>query len=135
MYHIDLDLVELKQTSKEMKEEEKQLFIPDVSISKLDEEKEEKEESVLDQDELQEIYKEIKTRTEGKKRKRETERYEMQVECLCTKMAKDGSEVFDEEMKAKMVEALKEDEREVRVKKLKLKGDTKEEKQKRRQVL
>ena len=46
-----------------------------------------------------------------------------------------GSEGFDEVMKAKMVEVLKEDEREVWVKKLKLKGDMKEEKQKRQQVL
>ena len=127
--------MELKQTSKEMKEEGQQLFILDVSISKSDEQKEEKEELVLDQEELREIYKEIKMRAEGKKRKRETERYEMQVEHLRMKMAKDGSEGIDEEMKAKMVEVLREDEWEVQVKKLKSKGDMKEEKQKRQQVL
>ena len=97
--------------------------------------KEEKEESVMDQEELWDIYKEIKTRTGEKKQKRETEHYEMQVEHLFEKMMKDGNGGFDDEMKVKMVEALREDEREIRVKKMKLQGDLKEEKKKKHQIL
>ncbi len=48
-----------------------------------------------------------------KKRKRETECYKMQVECLFTKMMKDGNGGLDDEMKVKLVEALREDEREI----------------------
>src|SRR5260221_374505 len=59
------------------------------------------------------INKEIKMRTGEKKRKRETEHYEMQVECLFEKMMKDGNRGFNNEMKVKMVEALREDEREI----------------------
>src|SRR5258708_35827180 len=51
VYHLDLDLVGLKQVSKEIKEEGSS-FIPEVSMSKSDKWKEEKEESVLDQEEL-----------------------------------------------------------------------------------
>src|SRR5260221_3300884 len=51
VYHLDLDLVGLKQVSKEMKEEGSS-FIQEVSMSKTDECKEEKEESVLEQEEL-----------------------------------------------------------------------------------
>jgi len=134
MYHIDLDLVELKQMSKEMKEEGPS-SIQEVSMSKPEDLKEEKEESVMDQEELQDIYKEIKTRTGEKKQKRETECYEMQVECLFEKMTKDGNGGFDDEMKAKMVEALREDEREIQVKKMKLQGDLKEEKKKKHRIL
>src|SRR6266436_1153659 len=133
MYHIDLDLVELKQTSKEMKEEGP-LSIQEVSMLKPEDSKEE-EESVMDQEELWDIYKEIKMRTGEKKWKREAEHYEMQVECLFEKMMKDGNGGFDDEMKAKMVEALREDEREIQVKKMKLQGDLKEEKKKKHQIL
>ena len=134
MYHIDLDLVELKQMSKEMKEEGPS-SIQEVSMLKPEDLKEEKEESVMDQEELWDIYKEIKMRTGEKKWKRETECYEMQVECLFEKMMKDGNGGFDDEMKAKMVEALREDEREIRVKKMKLQGDSKEEKKKKCRIL
>ena len=89
----------------------------------------------MDQEELQDIYKEIKMRTGEKKWKRETECYEMQVECLFEKMTKDGNGGFNDEMKAKMVEALREDEREIRVEKMKMKEDLKEEKRKRRRIL
>ncbi len=65
VYHLDLDLVGLKQVSKEMKEEGSS-FIQEVSMLKTDECKEEKEELVLDQEELQDIYKE---------RRRERERW------------------------------------------------------------
>jgi len=41
------------------------------------------------------------------------EHYEMQVECLFEKMTKDGNGGFDDKMKVKMVEALREDEREI----------------------
>src|SRR5260221_12372952 len=85
VYHIDLDLVELKRTSKEMKEEES-LFIQEVSMLKPEDPKEEKEESVMDQEELWDIYKEIKTRTGEKKNKRETEHYEIKMEDLFEKM-------------------------------------------------
>ncbi len=112
MYHIDLDLVELKRTSKEMKEEGP-LSIQEVSMSKPEDLKEEKEESVMDQEELQDIYKEIKMRTGEKKQKRKAEHYEMQVEHLFEKMSKDGNGGFDDEMKVKMVEVLREDEREI----------------------
>ncbi len=98
--------------SKEIKEEGP-LSIQEVSMSKSEDSKEEKEESVMDQEELWDIYKEIKTRTGEKKRKRETERYEMQVERLFEKMTKDGNGGFDDEMKVKMVEVLREDEREI----------------------
>ena len=54
-----------------------------------------------------------------KKRKREMECYEMQVECLFMKMMKDGNVGLDDEMKVKLVEALREDEREKRVEKRK----------------
>ena len=63
------------------------------------------------------------------------ERYEMQVECLFEKMTKDGNRGLDNEMKVKMVEALREDEREIQVKKMKLKGDSKEEKKKKCRIL
>ncbi len=109
VYHIDLDLVELKRTSKEMKEEGPS-SIQEISMSKPEDSK---EESVMDQEELWDIYKEIKMRTGEKKWKRETECYEMQVECLFTKMMKDGNGGLDDEMKAKLVEALREDEREI----------------------
>src|SRR5258708_37767708 len=66
VYHINLDLVELKQMSKEMKEEGPS-SIQEVSMSKPEDLKEEKEESVMDQEELQDIYKEIKMRTGEKK--------------------------------------------------------------------
>ncbi len=95
-----------------MKEEESS-FIPEVSMSKPDEMKEDKEELALDQEELWDIYKEIKTRMGEKKWKRETEHYEMQVECLFAKMTKDGNGGLDDEMKVKMVEALREDEQEI----------------------
>src|SRR5260221_1587975 len=111
MYHINLDLVELKQTSKEMKEEGPS-SIQEVSMLKPEDSKEEKEESVMDQEELQDIYKEIKMRTGEKKRKRKAEHYEMQVEHLFEKMSEDGNGGFNDEMKVKMVEALREDERE-----------------------
>src|SRR5258707_12716881 len=134
VYHLDLDLVGLKQVSKEM-EEEGPSFIQEVTMSKPDDLKDEKEESVMDQEELWDIYKEIKMRTGEKKRKRETEHYEMQVECLFEKMMKYGNRGFDDEMKAKMVEALREDEREIRVEKMKMKEDSKEEKRKRHRIL
>jgi len=105
VYHLDLDLVGLKQASKEMKEEGSS-FIQEVSMSKTDKHKEEKEE-------LWDIYKEIKTRAGEKKRKRDMECYEMQVEHLFTKMTKDGNGGLDDEMKVKLVEALREDEREI----------------------
>ena len=89
------------------------MSIQEVSMLKSEDSKEEKEESVMDQEELQDIYKEIKTRTGEKKQKREMEHYEMQVECLFEKMMKDGNGGFDDEMKVKMVEALREDEREI----------------------
>ena len=117
-----------------MKEEESS-FIPEASMSKPDEMKEDKEESALDQEELQDIYKEIKTRVGEKKQKRETECYEMQVEHLFAKMMKDDNGGLDNEMKVKMVEALREDEREIQVKKMKLKGDLKEEKKKKCWIL
>ncbi len=82
-------------------------------MSKTDEHKEENKELVLNQEELQDIYKEIKMRAGEKKRKRETECYKMQVECLFTKMMKDGNGGLDDEMKVKLVEALREDEREI----------------------
>ncbi len=47
--------------------EEGPLFIQEVSMSKPDDSKDEKEELVMDQEELQDIYKEIKTRTGEKK--------------------------------------------------------------------
>ncbi len=109
--------------------------IQEVSMLKPEDLKEEKEESVMDQEELWDIYKEIKTRTGEKKWKRETECYEMQVECLFEKMTKDGNGGFNNEMKVKMVEALREDEREIQVKKMKLQGDSKEEKKKKRRIL
>ncbi len=37
----------------------------------------------------------------------------MQVECLFMKMTKDGNGGLDDEMKVKLVEALREDEREI----------------------
>ena len=115
--------------------EEGPLSIQEVSMLKPEDSKEEKEESVMDQEELWDIYKEIKMRTGEKKWKRETECYEMQVECLFEKMTKDGNGGFDDEMKVKMVEALREDEREIQVKKMKLKGDSKEEKKKKCRIL
>ena len=117
-----------------MKEEESS-FIPEASMLKPDKMKEDKEESALDQEELQDIYKEIKTRVGEKKWKREMECYEMQVECLFAKMMKDDNGGLDNEMKVKMVEALREDEREIQVKKMKLKGDLKEEKKKKCWIL
>src|SRR5258708_12483574 len=105
MYHIDLDLVELKRMSKEMKEEGPS-SIQEISMLKPEDSK---EESVMDQEELQDIYKEIKTRTG----ERETEHYEMQVEHLFEKMTKNGNGGFDNKMNVKMVEALREDEREI----------------------
>ena len=53
-------------SSKEMKEEESS-FIPEASTSKPEEMKEDKEESALDQEELWDIYKEIKMRSGEKK--------------------------------------------------------------------
>src|SRR5258708_7954702 len=97
--------------------------------------KEENEASVKDQEERWDIYKEIKTRSGEKKQKREMECYEMQVEHLFEKMMKDGNGGFDDEMKVKMVEVLREDEREIQVKKMKLKGDSKEEKKKKCWIL
>ena len=70
-----------------------------------------------------------------KKRKRETECYKMQVECLFTKMMKDGNGGLDDEMKVKLVEVLREDEREIQVEKMKMKEDSKEEKRKRHRIL
>ncbi len=52
--------------SKEMKEEGPS-FIQELSMSKPDDLKDEKEESVMDQEELWGIYKEIKMRTGEKK--------------------------------------------------------------------
>ncbi len=104
-------------------------------MSKPDEMKEDKEESVLDQEELWDIYKEIKTRAGEKKWKTEMECYEMQVECLFVKMMKDGNGGIDKEMKTKLVEVLREDEWEIQVKKMKLKGDSKEEKRKKHWIL
>ena len=93
--------------------EEGPSFIQEVSMLKPDNLKDEKEESVMDQEELWDIYKEIKTRTGEKKQKRETEHYEMQVEHLFEKMTKDGNGGFNDEMKTRMVEVLREDEREI----------------------
>ena len=60
--------------------------------------------------------------------------YEMQVECLFTKMMKDGNGGLDDEMKVKLVEVLREDEREIQVEKMKMKEDSKE-KRKRCRIL
>jgi len=117
VYHVDLDLRELKQTAREMKGGTAQLKMASPSTSS-------EPAPALSREEMKEVLHNVHTKHVAKRDAEDAAACEAKMDHMFSKITDPDlvEEGIKPELKAALVEAMRQDEREIRIGKIKIKG-------------